>query len=345
MTIISAVSRICSAALLLSLVSCGDDGGNTPAGDTELTVGVPHSGSLPARGRHTFAAPVSPSMAYAVALTGLTAPVHLQVFDDDPTVSDQAACLIDYPQPPGGGSREDCVLIASGSTLYLVVDGAASDTVSSYTITVGATSSRDLAVGVPVAGTASRAAAAFYQASVVPGTAYVASLTGLTDPSVNLYVASAGADAVLLNAVPSPRDLTFVAAAANVYLLVDGTPLSTPSASFVVTLTPAPVVIHPVEGTDGSVPQGVPTVGFVEPGGTSDYQTMGMDPGNHMISIFGVTDAVGLHVIDPALGIEGHCTLVSTNVRECPVGGTAVTFNVKPGPGNQDGAGYVILVW
>ena len=78
----------------------------------------------------------------------------------------------------------------------------------------------------------------------------------------------------------------------------------------------------------------------------SFYRTDGMTPGEHQISIVGLTstEGVGLRVFTDTLNtVEAACTSTVSNARECTVTGTSAHFSVRSD--NSAGAGYVLLVW
>jgi hypothetical protein len=313
---------------------------------TQLTVGVPLTDQVARGAAKVYAAGVSAGQVYRVSVTGLTGDVDLYLFGGDSTFSSLVPCLIDrtifFNTTP-----EDCTLIAGYSNMFIGIDGTYVQASSAtYTIEVQpVTSSKRLSLSTPIPDSVAAGGDTLYSVAVTPGTAYTASITGLTDSAASLNVAD-GIQVHTSFQSTSPKDFTVTPADTVQYFAVDGFNVAAATGYFVIMATPAPVVVTPIVGTSGSVPAATPTIGWVETRGTSQYHTDGLSTGNHVVSIAGLTAAADFHIYpDATYSLEASCTHLTSGVRECIVPGPSAYFAVSAGPVNTVGAGYIMLVW
>ncbi len=339
-------SLLLPAALIA--ISCGD--GTGPSLQiTPLTVGAPFTDTIRRGATKFYAVAVSPGAMYRIDLTGLSDDVDLYPFDDDATFAVLAPCLIGHVLF-FGPVAEDCSAPASGDTMYLAVD--ASDVAAAstgYTIAVQTLPVTDLTLSLPLEDTVPQGAAAFYRVTVVPGTEYSLSLSGLTDSATTLSVLDGEQGGPLLG-VASPKAMRLRAMSTTMFLAADGSALPKATSVFVALAMPAPVLSLPVVPTEGAIPARTPTVGWVATRSTSRYRTDGLPAGTHTITVLGVTGSVDYDVdfdvfADSTYSMELDCTLQTATAKECSVSGASVFFAVRAGPVNQDGAGYILLVW
>ena len=329
---------------LLTHISCSAEPMVQPPEETEtMAVGAPVTGNVSKNGNHRYAVSVSAGAVYTVVVSDLTDDAELNVFEDS-AFSRGAPCLIDH-RGWNGTTDEGCTVPAAHTTLYIDVYGShILGASANYTITVHAVPRAELTVSTPVAGTVSRGEAMAYVADVVPGTTYVASATSLTDSTT--WISVSGYSMAWSRNEMSPKEWSFVARDSRVYLAIDGLGVSGPSASYVIMVTPAPVIADPIVGTSGNVLIATPTIGYVEGLRESFYRTDGMTPGDHRVSVVGLTspERLGLRIFTDTLNtIEAACTSSVSNARECTVSGTSAHFSVRSE--NSTGAGYVLLVW
>jgi len=313
---------------------------------THLTVGMPLTDQVARGAAKVYAAGVLPGQVYRVSVTGLTGDVDLYLFGGDTTFSSLVPCLIDrtifFNTTP-----EDCTLLVGYSNMFIGIDGTYVQASSAtYTIEVQpVTSSKRLSLSTPIPDSVAAGGDTLYSVAVSPGTAYTASITGLTDSAASLNVAD-GIQVHTSFQSTTPKDFTVTPADTVQYFAVDGFNVAAATGYFVIMATPAPVVVTPIVGTSGSVPAATPTIGWVETRGTSQYHTDGLSTGNHIVSIVGLTAAADFHVYpDGTYSLEAPCTHLTSGVRECIVPGPSAYFAVSAGPVNTVGAGYIMLVW
>jgi hypothetical protein len=313
---------------------------------TQLTVGVPLTDQVARGAAKVYAAGVSASQVYRVSVTGLTGDVDLYLFGGDSTFSSLVPCLIDrtifFNTTP-----EDCTLLAGYGHMFIGIDGTYVQASSAtYTIEVQpVTSSKRLSLSTPIPDSVAAGGDTLYSVAVSPGTAYTASITGLTDSTASLNVAD-GIEVHTSFQSTSPKDFTVTPADTVQYFAVDGFNVAAATGYFVIMATPAPVVVTPIVGTSGSVPAATPTIAWVTTGGTSQYHADGLSTGNHIVSIVGLTAAADFHTYpDATYSLEAPCTHLTSGVRECIVPGPSAYFAVSAGPVNTVGAGYIMLVW
>lgn len=313
---------------------------------TQLTVGVPLTDNVSRGAARIYSAGVTPGVLYKVSVTGLTDDVDLYLFGSDSTFSTLAPCLIDRTILLNT-TPEDCTFLSGYSHLYIGIDGTfVTGSSATYTIEVTpVTSSNRLTLSTPVPDSVAVGAANLYSVAVTAGTAYAVSITGLTDSSAGLNVAD-GTQVHTSFPKASPKDFTVTASDTVQYFAVDGFNVAGAMGHFVITATPAPVVVTPIVGTSGSVPAATPTIGWVVARSTSQYHADALAAGNHTVSIVGLTAAADFHVYtDGTYSLESACTTETTGVRECIVAGASAYFAVSAGPVNTVGAGYIMLVW
>jgi hypothetical protein len=341
--------RVISASILgaAAALSCTNKDVTQPRLTlTQLTIGVPLTDQVARGAAKVYAAGVSPGRVYRVSVTGLTGDVDLYLFGGDSTFSSLVPCLIDrtifFNTTPEG-----CTLIAGYSNMFIGIDGTYVQASSAtYTIEVQpVTSSKRLTLSTPIPDSVAAGGDTLYSVAVSPGTAYTASITGLTDSAASLNVAD-GIQVHTSFQSTTPKDFTVTPADTVQYFAVDGFNVAAATGYFVIMATPAPVVVTPIVGTSGSVPAATPTIGWVETRGTSQYHTDGLSTGNHIVSIVGLTAAADFHIYpDATYSLEAPCTHVTSGVRECIVPGPSAYFAVSAGPVNTVGAGYIMLVW
>lgn len=210
-----------------------------------------------------------------------------------------------------------------------------------------------LSVGSPMARSVDKNAQSACSVAVTPGTAYVVSLTGLTD-NANLVVSAGGAALCSASRTgTSAESCTMTAPGSALEVVVDGNQAGGTAAQYIIAVALAPVVSIPIAaGTSGPITHGVPTVGLVAPRDESRYSASGLTPGTHTVSISGLTEDADLRVFsDGTYSFELDCTLnrpgdVTNAPEDCTLTtGTDLFFSVRSGEVNRDGAGYVILVW
>jgi len=282
---------------------------------THVTVGAPLTDQVARGAAKVYAAGVSPAQVYRVSLTGLTGDVDLYLFGGDSTFSSLVPCLIDrtifFNTTP-----EDCTLLAGYSNMFIGIDGTYVQASSAtYTIEVQpVTSSKRLSLSTPIPDSVAAGGDTLYSVAVSPGTAYTASITGLTDSAASLNVAD-GIQVHTSFQSTSPKDFTVTPADTVQYFAVDGFNVAAATGYFVIMATPAPVVVTPIVGTSGSVPAATPTIEWVATGGTSQYHTDGLSTGNHMVSIVGLTAAADFHIYpDATYSLEAPCTHLTSGV-------------------------------
>jgi len=346
---LSLVLLIILTGLISVIPSCGGggggggDGGGTPP-PTPVNLGtvppdIMHAGPISAYGTNFYQFKTTSPGFYTISLTNTQSDLSWGLFSD-PWVTSVAWCD-KYEMP--GMNDEICSVPLSVGTYYLAVDEW---DYASGTFTLAVATAKGVAVlnvGSPVPGQVTQNDAKLYTVDVVAGTGYNINITGLSF-NAKLTVYNAGNVHSTDNSQSSPKDFNLLTSGTTLYIIVEGSSVAGPMTDFVVTVSPSPIVPDPIVGTGGSIPQGIPTVGFVETRSESFYSTTGLAQGAHTISIVGLTGAADLHV--------GDCTLYSlphviAEAQECKItiSGSELYFSVSAGPLNMVGAGYIILVW
>ncbi|MDT8420068.1 MAG: hypothetical protein RQ754_06520 [Desulfuromonadales bacterium] len=187
----------------------------------------------------------------------------------------------------------------------------------------------------------------YYAFDVTPGENLTVALTGLTDNADLIPLLPATCNQAY-NLLPGTSPEYCHLTTTGSRLLVAVTALE--SASYLLSLSPTPVVTEPAnEGTGENpvqIPPSTPTVGQVETRGTSYYVTTGLDLAAHTVSISGLSGDAALHVYaDETYSFELDCTLRSSTTTCTVEDATALYFSVSSGPLNRDGASYTILVY
>jgi hypothetical protein len=348
--------------LTLALSSCGSSGGSNggqaaacgPVADidpassingtlamSDCTVGAlfPSSGdptlvdqyrvTLPSRGKLTIRMKSTEFDSFLVVLSSLQSPPIAT--DDD-----------------GGGGTDSLISLYLDAGTYIILANSAlvSPETGSYILTTTYTTVTpiSLTIGAPLPGRVERNDENSYEVAVAPATAYSVSITRLTDNATLRVLGGSGCTSIDVSVWDT--DCTLVSAGTILTIRVEGKEVLGPAADYVVMAVPAVVVSPPIRGTFGSIPFGLPTVGFVESRGESGYFTTGLTPGTHTVNIVGLTGAANLHVFsDESRSAELDCTL-REQLNHCTLtSGTTLYFSVSSGPINRDGAGYIILVW
>ena len=334
-------------AIFSLMPSCGGSGGGggngtsypTPVNLGTVPPAITLDSSVSAYGTNFYQFTSTSAGFYTISLKNTKSDLSWELYSDS-WVTSMTWCD-KYEMP--GMNDEICSVPLSVGTYYLAVDewDNASGTFS-LTVTTAAGVAM-LNVGSPVPGQVAQNDEKLYTADVVAGTGYTISITGLTY-NAKLTVYNAGNVHRTDNSQSTPKDFNLLASGTTLYIVIGGSSVAGPMTDFVVTVSPSPIVPNPIVGTGGNIPQGIPTVGFVETRSESYYSTTGLAQGTHTISIVGVTDAADLHV--------GDCTLYSlphvvAEAQECKItiSGSELYFSVSAGPLNRVGAGYIILVW
>jgi hypothetical protein len=243
---VSITILLLSVILLLIIPSCGGGGGGAPAPFIQfLPVGTSVTDFVVFQGFNYYAATVIPGELYKISITGLDDDADLFVFGTDSTFTFLATCSIDntvfFDTFP-----EDCVIRASGSTLYFGVDGTFLLTSAGlYTIRVELLTITDRVLSMPFTDIIARTDAGVYSVPVGAGT-YTISITGLTNDA-DLYVF--GNDGSFTFQVTCPNtlktgtmseDCTLTSDIGNLYFIVDGLFSSTASVTYTALVTPSP---------------------------------------------------------------------------------------------------------
>jgi hypothetical protein len=228
--------------LLLIIPSCGGGGGGAPAPSIQfLPVGTSVTDFVVFFGFNYYAASVIPGELYKISITGLDDDADLFVYGTDSTFTFPASCSIDntaffFTDP------EDCVIRASGNTLYFGVDGTfLSTSAGFYTIRVELLTMTVLST--PFTDAIARTDAGVYSVPVVAGT-YTISIVGLSDDA-DLYVF--GNDGFTfpvtcpntLFSGTTPEDCTLTSGG-NLYFIVDGLFSVAPTVTYTALVTPFP---------------------------------------------------------------------------------------------------------
>jgi len=340
-------ARICiTIPAFLTLLSCGSETLLQPVGqETLLAVGVPHTDNVKKYGRRNYAAAVSAESTYVVRMTGLSGNADLKVYGADSTLTQPWYCMIDLTGAVGTES-EYCIILATGSTMYVAVEGRELDLPSAdYIIEVQAVPLVELPMSVPVHGEAPRGGVVVYVTDVLPGQKYVTGLTVRSDPAARMGIWGYSNGYSIQGNIGGPFDLIVETTGTRFYLAVDASVITSPTLQFVAVTTPSAVVVEPVIATSGAVFAGVPTIGFVEAEGESFYYAEGMPEGEHLISLLGLTAIAHFRVFaDPLYTIERECTASTPLEQECVVTGTSAYFSVRTEGIGIASAGYVLLV-
>ena len=230
--------------LLLIIPSCGGGGGGAPAPSIQfLPVGTSVTDFVVFLGFNYYAATVIPGELYKISITGLDDDADLFVFGTDSTFTFLATCSIDntafFDSFP-----EDCVIRASGGTLYFGVDGTfLSASAGLYTIRVELLTMTVLST--PFTDTIARTDAGVYSVPVAAGT-YTISIFGLSDDA-DLYVFGNDSSFTFpvrcrntLFSGTTPENCTLTSGSGNLYFIVDGLFSSTTSVTYTALVTPFP---------------------------------------------------------------------------------------------------------
>jgi hypothetical protein len=249
----------------------------------------------------------------------------------------------------GGGGTNSFIsrYLDAGTYIILANSALVSPQIGSYIMSTTFTTvtPTSLTIGSPLPGRVERNDEISYEVPVVAGARYTVSITGLTD-NATLRVLGGSGECADLSLNASPKDCTVTAAGTLLTIRVDGNGVIGTATDYVVMAVPAVVLSFPIMGTFGSIPLGIPTVGFVESRRESGYFTTDLTPGTHSVSIVGLTGAANLHLYsDETYSFELDCTLREQQNYCTLTTGITVYFSVSSGPLNRDGAGYIILVW
>ena len=280
---------------LLTHISCSAEPMVQPPEETEtIAVGAPVTGNVSKNGNHRYAVSVSTGAVYTVVVSDLTDDAELNVFEDS------AFSRVYLPYRPPGMERYN----GRGMHVPRPIRPCTSTSMGATSLEpVRTTRSRSTRCQEPNSPSprrlpeqSARGEAMAYAADVVPGTTYVASATSLTDSTT--WISVSGYSMAWSRNEISPKEWSFVARDSRVYLAIDGLGVSGPSASYVIMATPAPVIADPIVGTSGNVLIATPTIGYVEGLRESFYRTDGMTPGDHRVSVVGLTspERLGLRV-------------------------------------------------
>ena len=238
------------ALLILLLSACGHGSDRVevrvPVVDV-LSPGSPVTDSVAYYEFKYYAAGVAPGAFYKISITGLSDDADLLVFGADGTFTFLAQCSIDNTVY-FGTVPEDCVIRATGSTLYFGVDGAyIAGWAGFYTIDVEPVATTSLTLSIPQPDLLGRREARIYAVPAPVPDDYTISITGLSDDA-DLYVF--GTDALL--SVPAmclidntqligtaPEDCTLLSGGGTLYFVVDGLFSSAAAVSYTALAAPA----------------------------------------------------------------------------------------------------------
>lgn len=335
--------RLILLSAVIAATSCGD--GTGPGRVTALTVGTPVTETVSRGGEKRYAVPVTHGAAYQVSLTGLTDNVDLHQFGTNGASSIPSFCLA-YRIQLLGTESEACTAIATGSTMYIGVDASlATGSSVTYTIAVQAVPVTALTLSAPLEQSVTQGESRVYTVALTPGTAYSASITGLTDSAAAFGMFESGQIGSGRGGF-SPQEFKLAAQGSMMYLAVDGWSLNQSSAALRILAAPIPVFTGPITPTFGAIPARTLVVGWVESRQTNRYRVDGLGPGIHTVSVVAANRDVKLRVhYDATYSMQLDCTLNNFDAMECPVTGPSVFFSVLAGPVNVEGAGFIMLVW
>jgi hypothetical protein len=348
------------------MVACG--AGHRGEGELQpfvLTVGSPLSDTVELSGFNAYAATVSPGALYKISITNQVDDTDLLVFGTDSSFTTLIQCAIDNTSIIGT-SAEDCIMVATGNTLYFGVDGTfLSGGAATYTIDIELLTMTNTAISTPFPGSTTQTGAVVSAVTVSPGVTYTTSITGLTD-NVDLYMF--GNDNTFstpaicspnntLNTGTTPEDCTLVSSGGTLFFIVDGIFSSTATIQFTVLTAPTPIIPAPSdEGTIGSpiaLTVNSPIPGQVAWGGTSFYTVSGLSAGTrYTISITGLTENANLKVFgsDSTFTTPASCSTDNTFLRgttpeDCTLiaSGSALYFSVAADT-TSAGVAYINLV-
>lgn len=357
------VSRFTLLSLFILTLSChGHDNRPLFLPVQSVTPGVPINGAVTIGSFNRYAVSVIPGTVYKISITGLSDDVDLLFYGGDAGYSSLAACSIDNTSITGL-SPEDCVVSASGSSFYFLVDGGFLSTPSGrYRLDVEPVSITGLNLSLPILDSTIQTEARIYAVAVTPGGSYTIALTELND-NADLFVfrdaalgspAGCSLDNRLLTG-STPEDCTLIADTAALYFVVDGLFGALPDILFTAFAAPAPAVAVPADqGTPGT-PLGLfvdnPAAGQVGFNGTSYYSVAGLLPGTrYTVGINGLTNNADLTVYnnDSTFSAPSACSIDNTfftrlTPEDCALtaSGTALYFTVTA---NTNGASYLLLV-
>ena len=343
--------RVLLILILVIIAACGstmDDGGIPPS-PVVVTVGSPIFDNVAILGFNTYAATVSPGALYKISITNQSDDADLLFFGTDSTFATLAQCSIDNTSLSGKLS-EDCVMVASGNTLYFGVDGTYVSGAASYTLDIEQLTITSMTLSTPFPGSTTQRGTIVSAVTVSPGVTYTTSITGLSDDA-NLYMFgndntfSTLANCAITNAHFSgtaPEDCTLVSSSGILYFIIDGIFSSAATVQFTALTVPTPIVPNPSnEGTIGSpvsLSVNTPIPGQVAWGGTSFYMVSGLSASTHYtVSITGLTGNANLKVFgsDNTFTTPASCLVDNTSLplpapEDCTLitSGNALYFSV-----------------
>jgi len=337
-----------------------------PPPTTALIVGAPVNDAVARGGFNAYSASVIPGELYKISVTGLTDDIDLNVYDTDNTFTNPILCPIDNSSTVGIGN-EDCIISASGNTLFFGVDGGfVAGSAAVYTIDIELLPLTNASLSLPFGDVTTRQSAGVYTVPVPAGTTHTVSITGLTD-DVDLYVfiddgaviapATCFPDNTLLIGT-APEDCTVTVSSGALFFVVDGIFSSAFTAQYTVLVTPTPSVPAPISEGSTAIPIGVlldtPVTGQVGQGSTSFYAVSGLIPGTrYTVSITGLSGDANLTVFGndttftvPATCLTGDNTsFIDTTAEDCTVAlsGSSLFFTVTANT-TSGGVAFINLV-
>jgi len=351
----------------LVVVGCGEShrGEGGPPPPFAVTVGSPFSDSIEQFDFNEYTATVTPGALYKISITNQTDDADLLVFGTDSTYTTLAQCAIDNTSLLGTSS-EDCVMVATGTTLFFGVDGTYLTMGSAtYTVEIVLLTTTNMALSTPFPVSTTQTGAVVSAVTVSPGVTYTTSITGLSD-NVDLYMFgndntfSTQAICAITNTRftgTRPEDCTLVSSGGTLYFIIDGIFSSAATVQFTALTAPTPIVPNPSnEGTIGSpiaLTVGTPAAGQVAWGGTSFYTVSGLSTGaRYTVSITGLTGNANLKVFGndstfttPASCLTDNTFSGGTTPEDCTfvASGSALYFSVAADT-TSAGVAYINLV-
>jgi hypothetical protein len=236
------------AAGVLTATSCGGDSAApacTPRSTTTLAVGTPVRDTAAAAGTRHFSAPLTPGVAYAVALVGISdSATSLSLYHDDCFTTSLADA------PSGYSPRELTVTpTASPTWLALTRDAGAAGATHQVILVFAVPSALDpqvetatVAAETPSVGqVATRGTSTYTATGLQPGAAYTVSITALTSAAdLHVYTDSTRSwelDCTLnagLHTTNAPQECTTTAAGTSVYFRVASGAVNLAGARYVI---------------------------------------------------------------------------------------------------------------
>ncbi len=330
-----------------------------------LTVGSPLSDTVERSGFNAYSATVSPGALYKISITNQVDDTDLLVFGTDSTFTTLVQCAIDNTYIIGT-SPEDCVMAATGNTLYFGVDGSfLSSGAATYTIDIELLTTTNMTLSTPFPGTTTQTGALVSAVTVSPGVTYTTSITGLSDNAV-LYIFgndntfSTQAICSINNtrfSGTTPEDCTLVSSSGTLFFIIDGIFSSAATIQFTALTTPTPIIPAPSnEGSIGSpiaLTVNTPSPGQVAWAGTSFYTVSGLSVGTrYTVSITGLTENANLKVFGsdstfttPASCLTDNTFLGGTTPEDCTLiaSSSALYFSVAADT-TSAGVAYINLI-